>query len=187
MKLPWYSKEIDGTVFQSSVTDREIARLRELAEGRSVLEVGTAYGYSAAMMGQVAEHVVTVDPHRGYGSLPNSGQFAAIALGRMGLGEKISMMIGRSQEILPILLAGELRFQLVFIDGDHRFATVQNDLELGYRLLTVDGVLAVHDYGEETCPEVELAVDHVFEQEVHNEAYELIDTLWVLGCGGGGR
>jgi predicted O-methyltransferase YrrM len=180
LKLPWRDRTVGDVVFSSSVTDNDIARLCELATGGTVLEIGTAYGYATARMAEVAAHVVTVDPHAGYGSMPGSQQFAASSLARLGLDGKVALLVGRSQEILPKLLQAPTRYDLVFVDGDHRFAAVLNDLELGSRLLANNGVLAVHDYGEDTCPEVALAVHHAFARIVDNHAFELIDTLWVL-------
>jgi predicted O-methyltransferase YrrM len=178
MRLEWEDRWVDRTRFLSSVTDAEIAKLRELAEDNMVLEIGTAYGYATCQMAQVATHVVTVDPHMGYGTLGDSLPVAQQNIRELGLAGRVSVMVGKSQDFLPMLSeVVETRFDLVFVDGDHSFAAVKRDLLEAQKILTLDGVLAVHDYGEDTCPQVALAVDDVFGMTV---AHELVDTLWVL-------
>ena len=44
----------------------EADALRSLSTGKNVLEVGALLGFSTVVMGQVANTVVSVDPHDGY-------------------------------------------------------------------------------------------------------------------------
>ena len=48
---------------------------------------------------------------------------------------------------------------LVFLDGDHRYASVAADLAAARALVRPGGVLAGHDYGNRTWPGVTAAVD----------------------------
>jgi hypothetical protein len=180
MRLDWGHRSIDGVSFQSSITEDERWRLVELAQGKRVLEIGSAYGYTTCLMAQVAQEVIAVDPHAGYGSMPGSlpainANIAALRL------ENVSKLLTTSQEALPELLDEGEKFDLVFVDGDHRFQNATYDLSMGWQLLNFPGgVMAVHDYGEVTCPDVMRAVDYWFAQvNLHGEV-GLVDSLWTI-------
>lgn len=175
MILPWRTVSLRGVAFSSSLTDAEIGRLSELAEGREALEVGSAYGYAACSMATGgARHVLTVDPHE---AIPGSLGVLASNVRELALQHRVTPTIGRSQHVLAWLLDHGLQFDLVFIDGDHRRERVEQDLDLAWRLLKPGGVLAAHDYGEETCPGVKAATDQ-FAAGRHLRG-QVIDTLWI--------
>jgi len=54
------------------------------------------------------------------------------------------------------------RADLVFIDGDHRFATVAADIDTAIALVRPGGIIAGHDYGHRDWPGVKRAVDAWF-------------------------
>jgi predicted O-methyltransferase YrrM len=161
-----------GPPIFTSLTEAETMRLQELAEGRMVLEVGSAYGYSAIAMAHNANYVVSVDPHAGELSDSLPIMQANIELYRMV--RKIGVVIAHSQDFLPILQQAGAKFGLVFIDGDHRSPTVGKDILAGSELIAKTGHIAVHDFGEVTCPDVQDAVERWFPDQG-----TLIDTLWV--------
>ena len=157
--LPWQPVQIAGVEILTSITDAEAGRLTELAAGRTVLEVGSAYGYSAIVMGLVASLVVAVDPHAG--ELPNSLPRMIENLDLTGVSTRVVVLTERSQECLPGLLEDETRFDLVFVDGDHSKDACLEDLRNGWELLREGGTLAVHDWGEVSCPGVAEAIGEV--------------------------
>jgi predicted O-methyltransferase YrrM len=167
MLLPWRD-QAPGPLISTSLTRAETDELCQLATGRRVLEVGTAYGYSAVAMGLVAEAVTSIDTHVPLRSL----QVAAGNLAAYHLTERVQLLVGSSQRWLPALDPG---FDLVFIDGDHQAAGVRHDVLEGRKLLKPGGMLACHDYGEDTCPDVR----HVLDQLYPLGPDYLVDTLWV--------
>src|SRR5581483_5767799 len=174
MMLPWRPVGIDGgPEIGTSLTDAEAAKLRELTTGKRVLEIGSAYGFSAVTMALTAEHVTAVDPHcnllpevfpnqdRG----PHAGRDSLAEmqanLKAYGVEDRVTIVQARSEDVLPWLREDEARFGLIFIDGDHSEAAVLHDARNALFLLEADGVLACHDYGEDSCPGVQAALDRV--------------------------
>lgn len=169
-QLVWKDTPMEtGPPIPTSLTPAETAKLRELATGKVVLEVGSAYGYSAIHMAQAgARHVFAVDPHAG--ELPNSLAVMQQNLATHGVAEKVTILLGYSQAVLPALDKASAAFGLVFIDGNHNIA-VRGDVDGAFEL---SSCVAVHDYGEDTFPEITAACD-----EWSCESVEVVDTLWI--------
>lgn len=174
INLPWREVTIgDGPAIRTSLTAAEADALRDLARGRRVLEIGSAYGYSTIVMAQVAEHVTAVDPHSGYGSLPGSYDRMLANLNAYQV-DNVTLIRCSSQIALAGLALLALPYGLVFVDGDHRREAVEHDALRGLSLLAPGGTLACHDYGEATCGEVREALDATFPKGPGR----LLDTLW---------
>jgi len=56
------------------------------------------------------------------------------------------------------------RFDLVFLDGDHRYKTVVRDIDKALELTNRGAIICGHDYGHPLWPGVKLAVDEEFPQ-----------------------
>jgi predicted O-methyltransferase YrrM len=177
MLLSWREISVgDGRPISTSLTEAETCELRSLAVDGRVVEVGSAYGYSSVVMGQVAEHVFAIDPHGGFGSLAGDSLAHLRAnLAAYDLSHKVSVVVARSAEVLSGLCRAGALFDLVFVDGDHRKDSVRRDVELAWWVLTDGGALACHDYREESCDGVEAALDALFPEGPSR----LVDTLWV--------
>ena len=173
MHLPWRGVPVgdDGLLVSTSLTPNEAGALARLAAGRDVLEVGSAFGFSACVMALAgAKHVTAVDPHEWLGS------HAAMVsnLDACGQSSAVTIVRGASPGALATL-AGP--FGLAFIDGDHGFEAVLADVAAARKLLAGGGVLAVHDYLEDCCcPGVGDALDALFP----GGPDELVDTLFVV-------
>lgn len=167
MLLPWRDVEFEGITFNTSLTQREADELQRLTVRQYVLEVGSAYGYSSRVMSSTASHVFAVDPHAG--ELPGSLKKMRDNLSGV---DNVTIMVGYSDSVLPALLEVGARFGLVFIDGCHLHPQVDRDLGWARSL---GDVVAVHDYHEDTCPDVAEAVD-----EIYGTPRNLIDTLAVF-------
>lgn len=139
-------------------------------DGRPVLEIGSAYGYSTILMAQVAESVVAVDPHEGYGSLEGSYERMCANLRAYGVEDKVTIIRAPSWT-----LTDSEEFDLVFVDGDHRRISVIDDILIADDVLDGGGEIVFHDYGEDTCPGVREALD----EEFPDGPDELVDTLWL--------
>jgi predicted O-methyltransferase YrrM len=156
--LPWRIMPADRgrPAISTSITADEAAALARLAAGRDVLEIGSAYGFSAVVMALAgARHVTAVDPH----TWLVSQDVMAANLAAAGVADMVTVVRGQS----PGALDGRGPFGLVFIDGDHDAAAVTADVEAARKVLASGGVLAVHDYGEDCCcPGVRVALEALF-------------------------
>lgn len=171
MQLTWRDVPIgNGKPINTSLTTAETAELQRLAKGGTVLEIGTAYGYSTVALALVAEHVTAVDPHLTHGSYGD----VLSNLRAYGLAEKATVVKDLSQDALPRLHEAGMRYDLVWIDGDHTAEVVEHDVTWAVRLLKPGGVIACHDYDEVTCPGVRMALDKLF-----GGPGDLTDTLAV--------
>jgi predicted O-methyltransferase YrrM len=166
MRLPW--REVDG--ISTSLTRGETAKLRRLAAGQVVLEIGSAYGYSAIQMAQAgARLVVAIDPHAGEN--PGSLERMQANVEARCLADRVAIWRIRSEHATTLLREGA--FGLAFIDGDHSEQAVATDARMAWELLAPGGWLCCHDHGEDSCPGVAAALD------AWRAPDELIDTLWI--------
>jgi predicted O-methyltransferase YrrM len=164
----------DGPTISTSLTQAETDELRRLAKkGKTVLEVGSAFGYSAISMALAGARVVAVDPHQWLNSLG----IMASNVDDYNVSDKVEIRIADSRQIMPTLVALGQKFGLVWIDGDHEASAVAHDVEWARKLLKPTGTLAVHDYDEATCPGVRQALD------AWKVPPRLVDTLAVYGPG----
>ncbi len=135
------------------LTEEEGRALARLAEGKSVLEIGSFCGRSTICMAQTARFVLAVDPFDGRGT-PETGnthdEFQA-NLSRYGLlhNGKVRIGIGTTSDLKAhpeMRLSDENQFDLIFIDGAHDYQSVRADIEVARKLLSPAGVIAFHDY-----------------------------------------
>src|SRR2546425_8848821 len=146
----------------SFVTQRECETLAELAEHKRVLEVGSEFGRSTIALASAAALVCSVDWHRGD---EHAGWHDSLAilwnnLDRYGVRERVVLLIGEDQVVLPLLK--ENLFDLVFIDAFHSYESVHRDIELARPTLKSTGTWAFHDYGRFGVTQ---AVDELVAQE----------------------
>lgn len=179
MILPW--RELapgPGPTISTSLTVRETKELQRLATSTNltrvqVLEVGSAFGYSAVAMALAGAQVTAVDPHV---QLASYEQMLA-NLGYYGVAEQVDIIRGDSRAELPRLAEDGRTFDLVWIDGDHAAEMVTHDVQWALKLLRPEGTLACHDYDEDTCPGVRQALD------AWKPPPRLVDTLAVYEAG----
>jgi predicted O-methyltransferase YrrM len=145
----------DGTVHSlfpvaASAAEGEALRTWVTREAAThTIEIGLGYGISALFVcegllanGEAdAQHVV-IDPHQDT-RFANCGlQF----LDDAGIADMVEFHAGESQVVLPRMLAEGRRFDLAFVDGNHRFDGVFVDLVYLGRLVSAGGVIFVDDY-----------------------------------------
>lgn len=134
------------TDIHTGVTHREADVLEAFAKGKHVLECGSWHGFSTVVMARVAESVVAVDWHHGdphAGIQDTEGVFRG-NLERYGVADRVSVIVGRFEAVLPDLPRGA--FDVAFTDGMHDAPSVRRDLDLIAPLIRPGGVLLVHDY-----------------------------------------
>jgi predicted O-methyltransferase YrrM len=160
----------DGPPISTSVTEAEAAELGRLAAGREVLEVGAAYGFSTVTLALSATWVTSVDPHTW---LPSYAPLLR-NLNAYAVDDRVTVLQGWSFDVLPQLAEAGRIFDLVFVDGDHAEQAVDHDVTWGRKLLAPGGTLAAHDWDEDTCPGVRVALERVL-----GPPHRLVDTLAV--------
>ena len=174
MKLEWCPVALgDGPTISTSLTAAETAELQRLADGADVLEVGSAYGYSAVAMALAGGRVTAVDPHMWLSSF----ETMTANLLAYGVAGEVTIRREDSRTAMPELFHSGARFDLVWIDGDHAAGMVAHDVSWAIRLLREGGTLACHDYDEATCPGVREALD------AWRPPPRLVDTLALYGPG----
>lgn len=128
-----------GEVLRDLVVTEQMAR---------TLEVGLGYGLSAVFicMGITAvnradrAHIV-IDPYQ-HAHWNNAG---LETLKRARLETTVTFYTEESQFLLPKFAAESHLFDMIFVDGDHRFDGVFLDLFFANRLIKLDGLIIVDD------------------------------------------
>lgn len=123
-----------------------------------ILEIGSYAGHSSAwivneLLGHHESALVCVDTWSAEATNPSlvatiarawdEFQERIAATGRRG---QVVVRQGTSAQVLPQLLAGGARFDLVYVDGSHEAADVLLDSVLALEMLSRGGVLVWDDY-----------------------------------------
>ena len=131
------------------------------------VEIGVSFGghAEAILDGTDVSELVGVDPyeHRaGYDDPLNFPQadfdnLFWYAMGRLSrYGSRYVHLRGTSAQAAAILNA---QLDFAYLDGDHGYEAVKQDLSLWYPKLRVGGVIGGHDFGHADFPGVRRAVD----------------------------
>jgi predicted O-methyltransferase YrrM len=181
-----------GPSIPTAMAMTELNKLAELAVGKTVLEIGSRFGASTiGMAGMGAKIVYALDWHRGdrwHGE--RDGKTSSLEIfwryvGNYGQRDRIVPLVGRSDQVLPILPAQY--FDLILVDGDHSYEGVKFDLQHALRVLKPGGVIAVHDWEREKTLEphaypegsdLELGVTKAA-RELLGEPDELVETIGI--------
>lgn len=161
-----YPAEIQGWM-----SEDQCARLYELAAGRVVLEMGTFCGKSTVAMAQSALHVHAVDWHDNLRLWHKETLPACWAnIGRYELRERVTLHVGPTYRVLPLLPASY--FDFILHDAGHEYREVRDDLILCRRLWAPGTLLAIHDMPSRKYPGVAEAVHELF-----SKTLETVDFL----------
>jgi predicted O-methyltransferase YrrM len=128
----------------------------------SVLEIGTLFGYATLHLAEAAAanggHVDTIDLRpetmrwdRHRSSRPeeirNIHEVAERLAREAGLDDRITFLVGDSNELLPEMTRERLRYGLILVDGAHDFPSVLLDVLSADWLLEPGGYLVLDDVG----------------------------------------
>ena len=156
---------------------KELERLADLAQGKRVLEIGSHLGVSTISLASTSKSLVSVDWHRGDTQTTGWG----FTLGRHVLNlirydvlDKVCVVCADGYEF-GAFLADE-SFDVAFIDGDHRYEKVCENIDLFLPKVRRGGHITFHDYGvtDPPCGEKQ-AVDEYF-----GGPDDLVDTLAIV-------
>lgn len=136
----------------SSVTYAECKRLAEIAEEKTVLEIGSWLGRSTIALASTAEKVIAVDWHHGdfyAGEKDTEVEFRA-NLERYEI-SNVEVIVAKIEDVWRDIAPG---FDLTFIDADHTVESTLVHWDIAKALTRPDGLIALHDYGRFGVTEV---------------------------------
>ncbi len=87
---------------------------------------------------------------------------------------KLRVYEGTSLEAAELFQRDKEQFDMVFIDGDHHYASVKADIQAWKGLVSPGGILCGHDYAPEWVG-VRQAVDEIFPSWIYR-----YDSIWVV-------
>lgn len=147
---PW----IDTCVLLHLVRYRRPARF---------LEVGTHRGFTTRNLASRFSEmsIVTVDPGETVPPAERPPDQASEFLPQEQIGELASGFpnVRILKQRFRDIVWNDQRFEMIFIDGNHRLKEVLADSQLALRLVTSPGVVVWHDYNN--VPDVKLALDQL--------------------------
>lgn len=146
------SFEIDESTRISDDEGRALHLLASQIPARRTLEVGLAYGFSTAyLLGALDDagggHHTAIDPHQ-LGDWHDIGVHTAARAIQASVNldeDSFTVVRQRSEIALARMQSTGAAFDLVFIDGYHRFDDVLVDFTLASLLVPVGGVIVLHD------------------------------------------
>lgn len=139
-----------------------LERLRE-EPPRTVLEIGMANGGTLFLWSRVAAPdalLVGVDLRAMVGRLGKRSPWALVRRSFAHDGQRVELVDGvdshdsRTLEQVQALLGGR-GVDFLFIDGDHRYESVQRDFELYAPLVRAGGLIGFHDVADSASPDTE--------------------------------
>jgi predicted O-methyltransferase YrrM len=162
-RVPALKREI--AIYQAAALYTIVRPLR--GQGARILEIGTAWGYSAAVMAEAAPdaQIVTLNP---------LVEEAAIAQEHLRHYPNVEVRMQKSWDYLKAYTGAP--FDFIFVDGDHK--RVRLDLPWWDRLKVGGGIL-FHDYAPEgtyrACPPVYNALNDFASTLGHEFDYLIVD------------
>lgn len=141
--------------------------LRELAQDRVVLEVGSYLGRSTVVLAEVAQKVISVDTHTGNPEnypLPEGGKAWSFPsfwenITDRDLEDRVIAIVADFAEAAYFLKP--FAFGLVYIDADHSYEATMQLGRLGAALAGPGAPVVFHDYDQDRWPGVVAAVDEL--------------------------
>ena len=175
-----------------------VLKMNKFRDGTFV-EIGTWMGYSTSILSRNARvcgsKVITIDTFDGAGShlekVANENNIEALAteaLKKHGCLDNVTIVEANSREYVHTI-AGE-SLDLVFLDGDHRYSSISQDIDLWWPKIKNGGILCGHDYNGKVFKEEYIEQDFVEEKhhgvcKAVSERFEDVTTfedssIWMI-------
>lgn len=156
-------REVDWRSCHSMSEDIELERLEyycEQAVERSgnelAIEIGSFHGKTTALIAQYFQQVIAIDlwgnVDWGLSHYDQIGQhhFTSFIqnMARLRLIEVVFPVVSTSKFLttLEYMRDEEIGADLIFIDGDHHYEPVKQDIERAKEYVTPEGLMVLHDY-----------------------------------------
>lgn len=131
-------KSIASVALKKPKYARILARTAAFTNAQNVLELGTSLGVSTAYLAQNAQKVYTIEGH------PQIATLAQEMFQQEGF-TNIDSRVGLFDNVLPAILEEVNTFDLIFIDGNHRYEPTLLYLEMLLPKLSTKGVIIFDD------------------------------------------
>jgi predicted O-methyltransferase YrrM len=129
-----------------------LEKIAKEVQPKRILEIGSGWGLSAvAFLRQTKATMTTIDPQ------PSLPEFDRRVTG-MGVKKRVTRFVGRSgspppnpkyknqQSNLVLKFKGKQKFDLIYVDGCHRYEEVKEDLLNCWDLVKKGGVMLLDDF-----------------------------------------
>jgi SAM-dependent methyltransferase len=170
--------QYEGFKGLSWVSNSELKFLIRLLPDRGLfLEIGTASGVTAARVADSKPNLtlLCVDtfvdcekPH------VTGAEPCRVDHWRRNKRPNMVLWLGSIESLVGI--CPDLKADAILVDAGHEEPDVARDLDVAGRLLAPDGLLLVHDYGEDKLPGVRVATDRF----AAREGFEPIGDHWTM-------
>lgn len=136
---------LQSTLPAGWLTDNEAHELRQLAKGKTVLELGAWKGRSTVVLAGVANYVVSVDRHQGIPEVGGEDSLPDYLASVRGLAN-VAIVVADFEQIIGLLVD----FDLVYVDGNHDEDSVSRDATMALSHTVDGGTVAFHDFDFES-------------------------------------
>ena len=148
-----------------------LADLVKKNDYKTFVEVGVKFGYNMkAILGRCEIDEVYLVDHKIYNEAHPTDRYEGTAV----FGDNVVRMVMTSKEASKMF--DDKSLDIVFIDADHRYKSVKEDIELWLPKIRKGGVISGHDYGSKRWPGVERAVKEKFND--FNLQFDTINYVW---------
>ena len=107
---------------------------------KNILNIGFNAGHSAELfLINSKAHVTSIEIENGIHNIKGNEYINSVFENRHKL------ITGNSKDILPILIKENRKFDLIFIDGDHKYNTVKSDMLNSLKLINSNGYILLDD------------------------------------------
>ena len=120
---------------------------------KNILEIGVRYGYSLISLVKGAQDAKTFIAAIGIDNQSYENGSERIAFGNIkSVTDKFKLINADSQKITDIkTLVGDMRFDLIHVDGDHSYKGCLQDLNITKEILTDNGIIVIDDMFLGSC------------------------------------
>ena len=148
---------------------------KRLPEGAVVVEVGTWEGGSAMLLGAAVEEkggtVFTIDNFR-TDVFPGGRKPEEVTRNNLVNSKNVTLLVGNSEEIAA---SWDKPIDMLFIDGDHVYASVHEDIKNWVSKVKDGGIVCFHDYGSYT--DVTIAVNEALMKRISFPDHSLLAII----------